>query len=408
MYLADVADHDHEADRELRLVAEHGRRDRDGGAPTVRTLELALDLALPFRELGVEATQQLADPVVDQRLTRCADHLREGLVHAADATVHMGHRDAVRQRIEDLVGEGAGREQRVAVAIEAPRDRRCEDRHRRAAEARRLEAGERQQGIGRRGHHQRNEDSAADEQRLIALALRRGVVGATAGRESDNDAAYREDEIDDVERAHLVGPAPVGRDHLAVHPRREERGPQEHRRDRVEAAVHDPPLGRRLAGDFAHQVDRERTDEGPAQRREAEEDLRGPGVALQVPEHLAERPDGDARDEHRREAVRAVPRVANEDRGREGRSRHGGGQRDQQVQIHGRRPSSLLSVGKRVPLTQVSPGSLRRSAISRCGGAAATRATSHPSRSTWPRPRRRCASRARSRRSPGARAGRPR
>jgi hypothetical protein len=84
----------------------------------------------------------------DERFGRALEQLCQRSIRAAHAAVDPQHRDAVRKRLQDLAGEVAGREQGIAVAVEAPEDRAAQHHEGRRAEARHLDAEVRQHSVG--------------------------------------------------------------------------------------------------------------------------------------------------------------------------------------------------------------------------------------------------------------------
>jgi hypothetical protein len=166
--LAQVARHQDESDREVLFVAKY--RGRDGNRERSRVRHHHV---LFFLEGGAGSETQFGEQLGDraslERSRVGAGELRHSGIDRADAAVEAHQGDAVGQDPQDLGCEGAGYQKRVAVAMEAPRDRRAEEGERGGAESRRLVAEERQQGVGCRRHHQRHRDPEHQPARLPAL-----------------------------------------------------------------------------------------------------------------------------------------------------------------------------------------------------------------------------------------------
>ena len=173
-HLAGVAEHDHAAEGEPLLVAQQPRGRRDGDGAVAEALELALPDRAFGRLVEAAAVQPLGQGEAVELRRAASQQARQLRVDAADAPVEGQQRDAVGDRVEDLAGEGARREQRVAVPVEAPGDRRAEEGEGGRREVHDLDAEERQQPVGHARDHEGHGDAHGEPAELGALGGRGG------------------------------------------------------------------------------------------------------------------------------------------------------------------------------------------------------------------------------------------
>ena len=171
--LAQIAHHQHEAEQRALLVAQRRGRERHGNG-AVRGRELALLRA--ERDLGLERGRRGgASARKRSRTSAIGTPSRSARLALATRTRPSGVARATPSGSDSRISRAKllGVEHREAEAVHAPRDRRAEHRERGDAEARHVDAEDRQQPVRDGSEHERNADAGAEPAPLAGLGRRR-------------------------------------------------------------------------------------------------------------------------------------------------------------------------------------------------------------------------------------------
>jgi hypothetical protein len=133
--LPQIACHQNQADPALSPVVELRRGDRYRHGIADQRAQIGLLLAKPLRGIELDPLQQVHHGAALQSPGIRPEQPLHPRIGDADASVEAQQRDTIRQGRQDVGGEGSRRHQRVAVAVEAPRDRAHQERDGRGPQA---------------------------------------------------------------------------------------------------------------------------------------------------------------------------------------------------------------------------------------------------------------------------------
>ncbi len=221
--------------------------------------------------------------------------------------------------------------------------RQCGDRG--GTEPRHVHSEDGQDRVGERGGDHRAQEADRGQPPVPAAdPLRRASQVPDPSEEGGRGRGDGDGVVDGEGRAGRHPVAPGGGDGALDHPRGGPGEGQEEPGEGVEPAddPRDPAI--RLLDRVLHHVEGEGSEAHPAERREALEPECGFRPCGEVPDHLAERPEGAQDPQRDQRKDTAVPRRAEPEGDCDGRGGDAGCERDQGVRVHG---SELLRGGNR-------------------------------------------------------------
>ena len=217
--LPQIACHQNDTDLILPPVVDPRRRHRHRHRVAVQRAQEALLLAHPFRKIDIAPLQQIQHGAALQGPGLRPEQPLHSRIGDADASVEAKQRDAIGEGRQDVGREGPGHHQRVAVAVEAPRDDTDQQR-----DGGRPEAG----GDATRGgnhtvrpgrYQQRQPDARQQHICLPPLGRRsRGAEVANRNQEPRAQRARGQEVGRGKQRTESVAPTPIRLHDASGHP----------------------------------------------------------------------------------------------------------------------------------------------------------------------------------------------